>query len=389
MNLLTETSLSGVLGAFFVAGAGVGCLYLLIASLALLRFGQGRKQVRESNPPVTILKPLHGDEPELLPRLVSFCTQNYSGPVQVVFGTQDPSDRANAVIDRLQSALPDRPIELKIDARGHGSNRKISNVINMSALAHHPVVVLADSDIEVGPDYLSAVVGELQNPNVGVVTCLYHGTARIGFWSQLSRLAIDTHFLPNAVTAIGLGLARPCFGSTIAMRSEVLKRIGGFQAFADCLADDYAIGAAVHEAGYEIAVPAFSVGHACHQRSAADVIKHDLRAARTVKNIDPVGHLGTIITHPLPLALLGMLLGSADAVLMVAMAITCRIALCVCVERAFQLERHPYWLLPVRDVMSFGVFVASFFGNSVNWRGYNYQVLSDGTMTQESKPVQP
>lgn len=389
MDVGIEGSAIELLAGFCLAAAGFGCLYLLTAAGVVLWRSRGRAMPGADVVPVTVLKPLHGDEPGLYERLASFCRQDYSGPIQIVCGVQDVADPAIVVVQRLQDAYPDVAIDLKIDTRSHGGNRKISNVVNMVTLARHPVLVLVDSDIEVGPRYLSAVVGELQKPGVGLVTCLYHGSAGANIWTKLSRLAIDAQFLPNAVIAIGLKLARPCFGSTIALRLETLDRIGGFQAFADCLADDHAIGEAVRAEGLEIAIPPFSVGHACRAQNLAEVMQDDLRCARTIKTIDPVGHLGTIITHPLPLALIGGALGEPNALLLAAIAIVCRIALCRCVERVFDLERHPYWLIPVRDLFSFGVYVASFFGSAVSWRGYRYRVLSDGRMIQEANSVQP
>jgi ceramide glucosyltransferase len=378
------------IGHFFVAAAGLGCLYLLTAAFVLLRHRAPADASPPIHVPVTLLKPLYGGEAGLFGRLSSFCRQNYSAPIQIIFGVQDPADPAIEVVRRIETSMPDSTIELKIDAREHGSNRKMSNLINMASIADmQRVAILADSDIEVGPDYLGAVVKELQRPGVGAVTCLYHGTADQGVWSELSRLALNTHFLPSVVTALSFGAARPCFGSTIALRPDVLKRIGGLQAFKDCLADDYAIGEAVHAAGYQVAVPAFSVGHACNQTSLRQTWESDLRAARTIRNIDPVGYVGSIVTHPLPLALIGALLGSADAMAMALLAIACRVALCICVERTFNLDRHAYWLLPLRDLMSFAVYIAGYFGRGVRWRGYRYRVMTDGTLIQDTNTLQP
>jgi ceramide glucosyltransferase len=114
----------------------------------------------------------------------------------------------------------------------------------------------------------------------------------------------------------------------------------------------------------------------------------DQRCARTIRTIDPVGHLGSIITHPLPLALIGLTLGSTDGLLMAMIALTCRAALCRCVERVFGAPRHRYWLIPARDILAFGIYLASFFGSGVNWRGYRYRVLSNGRLIQESPTVQ-
>lgn len=387
MDFLFDPTLIELLASFCVGIAGLGCIYLLVSCFALL-WRERADTPASTAVPVTILKPLHGDEPGLFGRLMSFCTQDYAAPVQIVFGVQDPNDPAIDIVRKIQAALPDASIDLKIDARLHGANRKISNVVNMVTLAKHPVLVLVDSDIDVGRDYLKAIVGELQKLGDGVVTCLYHGLADKKIAQQLARLAVDTHFLPNAMTAIRLGLASPCFGSTIAIRIETLDRIGGFQAFADCLADDNAIGKAVIESGDVIALPSFAVGHACRQQTVADVISDDLRCARTIRSIDPLGHFGALITHPLPFALIGTALGDPGGIVVAGVALAARVALCHCVERAFGTPRHPYWLIPVRDVLSFGVHVASFFRSDVAWRGYRFRVLDDGRLIEDSPPVQ-
>ncbi len=340
------------------AGATIGCTYLLIASLLVLRFSRGARDLAHVPLPVTFLKPLHGPEPRLFARLASFCQQRYAAPIQVICGTDRADDPSIEVVRRLASAFPEKEINLKIDSREHGSNRKISNLINMHALARHDVVIVADSDIQVGPNYLAHVIGALQQPGVGAVTCLYHGLAGAGLASRLSSLAINTRFLPEVVVALSLRLAQPCFGSTIAMRRQTLNQIDGFARFSEILAEDYAIGDAVRNQGYEVAIPTISVGHICF------------------------GFAGSIITHPLPLASIALCLGASDSVLLASVALGCRVLLCLSVERAFGLEWQHYWLIPVQDFVSFGVYVASFFGRTVNWRGHRYRVMPDGSLAR-------
>ncbi|MBX9659111.1 MAG: glycosyltransferase, partial [Nitrospiraceae bacterium] len=198
--------------------------------MAARRFANGHDKKTHIKQSVTILKPLYGDEPELFENLVSFCRQDYAGSVQIIFGVQRPDDSAIAIVRQLTSVMPDRDIVLVIDERQHGANRKVSNLINMAARARHEIIVLADSDMRVGPDYLDIVVSTLDRPGVGLVTCLYRGQAVAGFWSQVAVQAIDTHFLPNVLVGLSLGLAHPCFGSTIALRRQTLDAIGGFAA---------------------------------------------------------------------------------------------------------------------------------------------------------------
>jgi ceramide glucosyltransferase len=383
MMTLVGQTLPGWIASICVTGATLGCIYMLLTSVLVLRFRRGRTTRDRCSSPVTILKPLHGAEPRLFAQLASFCNQDYAGPVQLVFGAHDQADPAILVVKRLEAALAGKSIDLKVDPRRHGSNPKVSNLVNMMPLARHDIVVIADSDIQVGPNYLAEVVGELQRPGVGAVTCLYHGIAGAGFWSRISAIATNTHFLPEVIMALSLRLARPCFGATIAMRRETLNRIGGFSNFADDLAEDYAIGEAVRASGSEVAIPGFSVGHVCAENDLRALLAHQMRFARTIRGIDPIGYAGSIITHPLPLALIGLLLGGAGAGLVLAVALGCRLLLCASIERAFGLAGQPSWLIPVHDLIAFAVYVASFFGSTVSWRGNTYRVLSDGRLVED------
>lgn len=379
VNKVTE-----LVSDFCMLSACLGCLYLLITCIAVLRFSRGRLPRSGSTPePVTILKPLCGGEPDLPQRLASFCRQAYDGPIQIVCGVRHRLDPAVDAVTHLKACADKIDLVLRVDAHEHGCNRKISNLANMLASARHDTLVISDSDIEVDRHYLANVVAELQRPGVGAVTCLYHGMPMVGLSSQCCALAINTHFLPNAVAAVRSGLAQPCFGSTIALRRDTMQRIGGLQAFGDCLADDHAVGEAVRATGQEVAIPAFSVGHACFDASWRDLFLHELRAARTIKSIDPFGYYGAVITHPFPLALIAATLGTQDAWLLAVIALGCRGAICLCVEYAFRLPRQPYWLIPGREVMSFAVYLCGLLGTTVSWRGLSYRVNSHGRLTPE------
>jgi ceramide glucosyltransferase len=365
----------------------LGCLYLLVSALLVDRYAARRPRAATAFPSVTVLKPLHGAEPGLYENLASFCTQDYPGPVQLVFGVADPRDPAVSVVDRLRRAFPQARIDLVIDIRRRGSNPKMSNLVSMAGTIRHDIVVLSDSDMRVRPDYLRLVVGELQRPGTGGVTCLYHGVAVAGIWSRLAALAIDTHFLPGVMAGLSLGLARPCFGSTIALARDTFDSIGGAAAFADQLADDHAMGAAIRAQGGGVAVPAFTIGHLCSEGSFRALWAHELRWARTIKSVDPVGHAGSLVTHALPLALMAWVLGAgAPALALAALAVAGRLALCLRLERAYGLQRHPYALIPLRDLLSFAVFVTSYLGRCVDWRGHLYQLVPDGTLAANRRP---
>lgn len=361
-------------------GAVIGCFFTLAACACVLSFPDEERERLAAPPPVTILKPLHDAEPGLPMRLAAFCQQDYKAPIQILCGAHDQTLPVAAFVHAMEGDLPDNCIELIVDPRDHGANRKVSNLINIMPRVRHDTLVMSDSDIVVDPNYLSELTARLAAPGVGAVTCLYHGIGGSGLWTQLSALAINATFLPHAVTAVSLGLAKPCCGATIAIRRSMLDRIGGFTALADTLADDHAIGVGVRAQGYEVVTAPFLVGHCCFEGSLRDLIRQQIRVARTIKCIDPLAYAGTIITHPWPLALLALFDGSPAAVMVAAAVLMTRAMLCRCVEWRFNLPRQNYWLIPVQDLIAFGVYLTSFFGATVHWRGADYRVTADGTL---------
>ena len=332
---------------------------------------------------MTVLKPLHGDEPELRRNLETVLRQDYPGPVQVIFGVGDSADPAASVVGQLKIDHPSRTIDLVVDPRRHGQNGKISNLINMADHARHEVVVLADSDIVAGPDYLRRLAAALAEPGVGAVTCLYRGVALPNIWSRLAAQWIDHHFLPNVLVGMALGMAKPCFGSTIALRLETLERIGGFMTFKDVLADDYALGDAVRRLGLKVVVPTDLVlGHLCAATSPGAVLRQELRWARTIRSVDPVGFLGSIVTHPIPLATIAVLWSNfaALAVGVLGAAVASRLLLQLLIARFVHIRSKGLILGPVRDYAAFLVFLLSFWPGSIDWRGDRFALRPDGTL---------
>jgi ceramide glucosyltransferase len=363
--------------------AMIGSAYALLAASLVARFARGSRAVLGEAEDVTLLKPLYGAEAALAPNLASFCAQDYSAEIQVVCGVQDPYDPAILFVQDLRARFPDRDIRLVVGPKTVAGNPKISNILNMMPEASHDVLILSDSDMSAGPDYVRDVVSTLQQPEVGLVTCLYRGRAVGGFWSRLAAAAVDQHFLPSVLVGLKFGMAHPCFGSTIALRRETLRRIGGFEAFADALADDYEMGDAVRRLGLKVAIPPFTLGHTFSDESFSELITHELRWARTIRLVDPKGYAGSILTHPLPFALAALPLSgfSAIAVIILAATLASRLFIPIQVERLQGGGKSSLWLSPLRDLVSFAVFVASFVPGAVNWRGRRYSVESDGSVT--------
>ncbi len=374
---------------FHWAGMAATALALLSAGYALAAAAlAGRFRAAQARPgkcpPVTLLKPLHFDEPRLKQNLESFCAQDYPAPLQIVFGVQDPLDPAIKVVEALKRDHPALDIELVIDTRLYGANRKVSNLINLVARAKYDMLVLSDSDIEAGPGYLRAVAQSLEGG--GAVTCLYTGTALNNIWSRLVAMGINYQFIPNVLVGTSLGLATPCFGSTIALRKDLLRRIGGMEAFSDLLADDYEIGRAVRQHGYRTTLAPVVVAHTCCEQSGREMLAHELRWARTIRTLNTSGYWGSIITHAVPLALIAMALGRRDAGQrrgpgrwrsMARLAVKWRM------DKVLGTSAGPAWLLPVRDVLSFTIFLGSLFGGRVRWRGSRFLVAPDGVLSHQ------
>jgi ceramide glucosyltransferase len=369
----------------WVAILGAG--YAALAALLVSRFMRGERPAPRQYAPVTILKPLHQGEPGLQQNLETFFAQDYPGEVQIVFGVHSEGDPAIAVVKALQARYPERDTAIVADTALYGTNAKVSNLINMLPAARHDTLVLSDSDIAVSPLWLRQVAGALERPGVGIVTCLYTGEPEHGehwLWSALSAMGTSYDFLPNVVLATSLGLAAPCFGSTIALKRETLDEVGGFNAFADYLADDYEMGRAVRARGYTLAIPALGVGHTAAETSAAELLRHELRWTRTIRMVNPLGHLGSFITFGFPIALFSALMTGFAPLSLWALGLTlaARLFLKYRIDGIFGTYAGPYWLLPLRDLLSFTVFVMSLFGETVHWRGSRFAIAPTGAMSQ-------
>jgi len=384
---LSMHSLLSDIGWGFSAIAVVGAGYTLLAAFLAGRFMRTPPHSGSQSPAVTILKPLHQGEPDLSRNLETFFAQDYDGPLQIIFGVHDQHDPAVAVVRALQEKYPHRDTRIVADTALYGANAKVSNLINMLPAARHDTLVLSDSDIAVGPRWLEQVTQALARPGVGIVTCLYTGEPAADghrLWSSLAAMGTSYTFLPNALLGKSLGLAAPCFGSTIALKRQTLDEVGGFAAFADQLADDYEMGRAVRDRGYTLAIPAMGVGHTAAENSFRDLFRHELRWTRTIRLVNPVGHLGSFVTHSFVFALLGALLLGASAVSLavLALALSARLFLKARIDGLFGTYAGPIWLLPLRDLLSFAVFLVSLVGETVHWRGTHFAVEPSGAMSQ-------
>ena len=336
--------------------------------------------VRAKNaPPVTVLKPLCGAEPETYRCLRSFCDQQYP-QFQIVFGVADASDPVVAIVKRLQREYPHLSLQLSIDRRQHGSNRKVSNLINMMPLARHDTLVLADSDVYVSQDYLTKVVSPLFDRSVGIVTCTYQGCPRAGVWSLLGSLFINDWFMPSVRVAAFSGARAFAFGATIAMRRDVLSSVGGFKSIANQLADDHRLGELTRRAGLRTVLSEVVVETVVSEITFSELVRHELRWLRTIRAVNPLGHRFSFLTFSLPVAALGSVLaqGSLVTIGMLAMTTVLRGLLHLKTRRP-GASRSQVILLPLRDLLSLGLWGWSFVTRRVRWRDSHFAVDNDGT----------
>jgi ceramide glucosyltransferase len=379
-------------------------VYYIIAFVAgLLWFADRRRQRAlglNYTPPATIFKPARGADAEAYENFASFLRQDYP-EYQIIFGLRDESDPAAPIIRRLIADFPERDVELVISSEEFGHNAKVSNLQNMYAKAKHDLLLIADSDIRVGPDYLRRVVAPLRpesnsqtgpqagpqagKPQVGMVTCLYRGTNAKTFAGLLENIGVSSTFGPDVCSARALQGVKFAFGSTIAMRRETLERMGGFPALADYLADDFLLGSHAAKEGLEVVLSDYVVEHVSAPDTFAAMLRHQLRWARTVRVSRPWGYRGMILTHGVATALAATLAWgfSGFALWLLAVTILARLMPLFAVgvyglkDRA--LARY-FWLAPVRDLIAFGVWAAGLVGDEVEWRGARFRVTPGGKL---------
>jgi len=339
---------------------------------AVACFGRRRASAGALRSGITILKPLHGMEPLLEEALASFCTQDYPN-YQIVFGLQDRTDPALHVLRRLIARFPNVDIDVVINPAQHGCNRKIGNLINMYPAARHDVIVIADSDIHAAPDYLDRLTDALLQPGIGLVTTLYTGVASSDAWpARLGVSQINHTFLPGALMARALG-RRDCLGATMALTRDMLESVGGFTALVHHLADDAVLGQLVRARGCEVVLAGTVPATTVPEQRMQPLFAHELRWARTIQSLAPVGFALSSIQFPLfwagfAIALSG---GAEWCVALFGAVWLVRALVTFGIDRALALApAMPIWLLPFRDLLSVAVILASYGGSEVAWRGH-------------------
>jgi ceramide glucosyltransferase len=362
------------LAALFLVLAIVSSVYWGYALSCITRFRRRRDPMAASRPPVTVLKPLCGTHPALYESLRSFCEQDYP-EFQVLFGVRDPADPAIEVVQRLMDEHRDRNLKLVVNERDVSVNPKVSNLVGLYTNAAHDVVVIADADIRVDPDYLRAVVAPLAEPGVGLVTCLYRAGGSGRRWGALARLFIHDWFFPCALVSAGPRM-RHGFGATLALRRRTLEAVGGFEAVGPYLADDYMLGERIARWGERVVLSSYVVETRVVERSFAALFFHELRWSRTMRAVRPVGYFLAAVTYGFVWSALALVssAGAWPAVAVAAVQVGVRLAVHREAHRALGTPAARFWLLPVRDGLSIVLWAAAFTGRTVRWGRHRFVV---------------
>ena len=376
-----------------IFGCFSSSIYYLLCLWSAASFLRARKMDHSARPtqdlpPVSILKPLKGTDPEIYQSFRSHCLQDYP-EYEIVFGIGEANDPAVASVEQLQREFPGVRIRLVVCPEILGANRKLSNLAQMLPEAQYSFLIVNDSDIRVKPDYMRRVVAPLLNEKVGMVTCLYRGLPAPTLGSRLESLGISSDFCPGVLAAQKLeGGLRFGLGSTMAFRRDDLERIGGFESFADYLADDYELGKRISERGLGVHLSDVVVETFLPAYSMRGFLSHQLRWSRGMRDSRPGGYFGLVFTFGLVWSVICVVTagGASWAWMLLAMTGLLRLMLAafmdIVVLRGRQFIRS-LWLLPLRDFVAASVWLASFAGNTVTWRGDRFE-LKDGKLLRSA-----
>ena len=355
-------------------------LYYVAATFCAWDFFRRRREVTANfSPPVSVLKPLGGLEHEAYENLASFCRQDYP-QYEILFAVDHRDDPAIPTIERLIRDFPSVQIQLLVVYSGTpGSNNKVTKLCRLGREARHELLVVSDSDIRVKPDYLRRVVSPFRDPSVGAVTCLYLGRTEPNLWSELEDLNLTSDFLPSTLVARKLEGMKFALGATMAVTRSSLAEIGGFEALADCAADDHELGRRIAARGYRVEMATCAVQTFCASGTAREFFLHHLRWGVVMRHSRPWGYAGLLFTQGLPwsLAAAAVAPSRVSAIGYLGIPLAARLAM------AFTfgghglkdpLLRRRWWLIPLHDAVEFFIWLVALFSNRVSWRASKFYV---------------
>jgi len=352
--------------------------YLAATFCAWDFFRRNREPSGDFAPPVSILKPLKGLEREAYDNLASFCRLDYP-EYELLFAVDDERDPAIPVIERVIHDFPRVPIRLVIGSAIHATNNKVGKLCRLLPEARHELLVMSDGDIRVKPDYLRCVVWPFRDPSVGAVTCLYRGMTDPNLWSELEDLNLTTDWLASTLVARKLEGVKFALGATIAVTRSRLAEIGGFEALADCAADDYELGRRIAARGYRVELTPCPIQTLCASGTARQFILHHLRWAVVIRHCRPWGYIGELFTKGLPWSLAAAMVAPSRLAAIGYLAIPLAARLAMAFSFGVYGMKDPllprrWWLIPLCDAIEFFIWVLALFSNRISWRESRFYV---------------
>ena len=359
-----------------VAGSLVYCVLTVVAAI---RYRSVRPPPLLHHTPISVLKPLAGIDDGLEENLRTFFEQRYSD-FEILFAVRNPTDPAIAVAERLRARYPGVPSQLIVTGEPPYPNAKVYSLDRMLAASRHDLLVMSDSDIRVTADMLAVIAAEFQDAKLGLATCPYRAVPGRSFWNTLEAIGLNTEFIGGVLVARMLDGMKFALGPTIAARRATLEGIGGFDAVKDFLAEDFVMGNLAAARGDRVILSSYVIEHHIGAQTLAANLRHRLRWNRSTRRSRPAGYVGQLFTNPLPLALL---LWAVRPEWWPIAGVTLLLRAAAALATAGYVLRDPltarlFFLLPFQDTLSFAMWLAGFFGNTILWRGRKYYLRADG-----------
>ncbi len=364
--------------------------YLFIVLLAAKFYRRHNSSPRDFTPPLSLLKPVHGLDPEAYENFASFCHQDYP-EYEIIFAVSSELDPSTPVIRNLMADFSAIPIRLIIGAEKLGANDKVNKLCAAARTARFNIMVQSDADIRVGPGYLRAIAAPFRDPKVGAVTSFYTGITKPSLWPEMEAIYLSTDFMPSVLMARELEGVHFGLGATIAVTRLSLAEIGGFEALADDAADDYELGYRIAARGHRVELVDGSVRTWCCHSNLTEFFVQRLRWAIMARQARPLGYLGLIFTQGLPWTVAAAILAPTHllSASFVAAYLVLRLSavwtMSVWGLRDNLLKRR-WWLVPLWDVFAFVVWFSSLIWSRVRWQGVDYRV-ADGRLIPVNSTV--
>jgi ceramide glucosyltransferase len=364
-------------------------IFAILTLVGLLRFLRQRPLPAPVSfaPPVSLLKPLDGAEPNLEAHIESFFNQNYPY-FEILFCARSATDAGLEIARSISARYPHIPARFLSTGEVTYINAKVSSLELMDAAARHDIFIISDSDVRVAPNYIREVIAPFADEKVGAVTCLYRGVADQGLWSMLEAAGMSVEMTSGVLTANLLEGMKFALGPTMAVRRSCVQRMGGFGVLGPYCSDDFLLGAQVAAQGKTVVLSHHVIDHIILNLSFAASLRHQIRWMKSTRFSRPLGHLGTALTFSVPFGFLACLTGIAMhrpifGLSLLAYSVVNRMILAALVGSQAVQERHlprTILLYPVRDFLGFCCWAASYLGSTILWRGRRYRLSRGGLM---------